>query len=284
MLSNPVGSGTPVDNRRAGRQPGWHPALKWDVLLKAELDLARSVAAEAGKLALRYASDGVTPDSKADLSPVTIADRESEKLIAARIEAAFPVDGILGEEGSDRPSRNGRRWIIDPIDGTRDFVRGLPLWSVLIGLEIDGEVQLGVSYLAPTDQMYWAVRGEGAWLNDTRIHASSIGTADQALVCVTALNSCDAMHYGARLISWLSQFWAVRSMGGCVDAMMVASGKAEVWIEPHAKAWDLAPLKIILEEAGAVFRNLDGGSSIYGGSCVAYVPGLRPAIDSLIAQ
>ena len=88
--------------------------------------------------------------------------------------------------------------------------------------------------------------------------------------------------YGPRLLPWLAQFWAVRSLGGCVDAMMVASGRAEVWIEPHAKAWDLAPLKIILEEAGAIFRNLDGGSSIYGGNCVAYVPKLEDAVNALI--
>jgi histidinol-phosphatase len=253
------------------------------VQLQAELHLAREAASAAGKLALRYAADGVMPESKLDLSPVTIADRESEKLIVARIAEAFPADGILGEEGADRPSRSGRKWIVDPIDGTRDFVRGLPLWSVLIGLEVDGEVQLGVCYVAPREEMYWAVRGEGSWLNGTRIHASGIDSADQALACVTALNSCQAMSYGPRLLPWLARFWAVRSMGGCVDAMMVASGKAEVWIEPHAKAWDLAPLKIILEEAGAVFRNLDGGSSIYGGSCVAYVPKLEPAVQELIA-
>ena len=153
-----------------------------------------------------------------------------------------------------------------------------------IGLEIDGQIQMGVCYLVARDEMYWAVKGEGAWLNDTRIHASGIDSPDQALVCVTALNSCEAMHYGSRMIPWLSQFWAVRSMGGCLDAMMVASGKAEVWIEPHAKAWDLAPLKVILEEAGAVFRNLDGGSSIYGGNCVAHVPKLEGAVSALIAS
>jgi histidinol phosphatase-like enzyme (inositol monophosphatase family) len=254
------------------------------VFLKTELNLARSVAAEAGRLALRFASDGVVTESKLDLSPVTVADRECEKLIVLRIAEAFPADGVLGEEGTERPSGSGRRWIVDPIDGTRDFVRGLPLWSVLIGLEIDGEVALGICYMAATDQMYWAVRGEGAYVNDTRIRASGIDAADQALVCVTALNSCEAMDYGGRLLSWLTRFWAVRSLGGCVDAMMVASGRAEVWIEPHAKAWDLAPLKVILEEAGAIFRNLDGGSSIYGGNCVAYVPKLEPAVRELIAR
>jgi histidinol phosphatase-like enzyme (inositol monophosphatase family) len=226
----------------------------------------------------------VVPESKLDLSPVTVADREAEKLIASAIAKAFPDDGILGEEGSDRPSNNGRKWIIDPIDGTRDFVRGLPLWSVLIALEIDGEVALGVCHLVAREEMYWAVRGRGAYLNEHRIHASGITTPEQALACVTALNSCQAMAYGPRLLPWLSQFWAVRSLGGCVDAMMVASGRAEVWIEPHAKAWDLAPLKIILEEAGAVFHNLDGRSSIYGGNCVAYVPGLEGAVKELIAR
>lgn len=251
--------------------------------LQSELDLARSVAVESGGLALRIAADGVTAESKLDLSPVTRADRECEKLIAGRIAAMFPEDGILGEEGTDRPSQSGRLWIIDPIDGTRDFVRGLPLWSVLIGLEIDGEVALGVCYIVATGQMYWAVRGHGAYLDKRPIRISGIVSQAEALVCMNGLNASGTMNYGERLLSWLSGFWAVRSMGGCVDAMMVASGRAEIYIEPRAKAWDLAPLKVILEEAGAVFRNLDGGSSIRGGSCVAYVPGLEPVVGQLIS-
>jgi histidinol phosphatase-like enzyme (inositol monophosphatase family) len=242
------------------------------------------MAMHAGELAIGYQNQELVSEEKPDLSPVTIADRECERLIVRRIEETFPDDGILGEEGAERESRNGRKWIIDPIDGTRDFVRGLPLWSVLIGFEVDGEVVAGVCHLAPRNEMFSAVKGEGAWLNEKPVHISKVTSPAYALVSVTALNSCQALPFGPKLLPWFQKFWAVRSMGGCMDAMLVASGKAEIWIEPHAKAWDLAPLKVILEEAGARFLNFDGGSSIYGGNCVACVPALEPAVRELLAN
>ena len=240
------------------------------------------MAMHAGELAIGYQTSGFVADEKPDLSPVTIADREAERLIVRRIEETFPDDGILGEEGAHRESRNGRKWIIDPVDGTRDFVRGLPLWGVLIGFEVDGEVEAGVCHLAPRNEMFSAVKGEGAWLNEKPARISNITRRDAALVSVTALNSCQALPFGPKLLPWFQQFWAVRSMGGCMDAMLVASGKAELWIEPHAKAWDLAPLKVILEEAGARFINFDGGSSIYGGNCIVCVPALEDAVWELL--
>ena len=114
-----------------------------------ELAVARRVARESGELAMRLQAQGVEAEEKADLSPVTIADKECEKLISRLLLEAFPDDGLLGEEGANRESANGRKWIIDPIDGTRDFVRGTPVWSVLIGLEVDGVVETGVCHLAP---------------------------------------------------------------------------------------------------------------------------------------
>jgi histidinol phosphatase-like enzyme (inositol monophosphatase family) len=252
------------------------------VQFEKELHLLRSMAMHAGELALGYQQQELVAEEKPDLSPVTIADRECERLIASRIGEAFPDDGVLGEEGASRPSKNGRLWIIDPIDGTRDFVRGLPLWSTLIGLEVDGEVVAGVCHVAARGEMYSAVRGVGAWLNEEPISISKVTEPQFAVACVTALNSCQALPFGSRLLEWMQQFWAVRSLGGCVDAMMVASGRAEIWIEPSAKAWDLAPLKVILEAAGAKFLNFDGGSSIRGGNCIACVPALQPVVQDLI--
>jgi histidinol-phosphatase len=247
-----------------------------------ELHLARSVAMHAGELAIGYQQRGVTPENKSDLSPVTIADRECEALITKLISEVFPEDGLLGEEGAARPGRSGRRWIIDPIDGTRDFVRGNPLWAVLIGLEVDGEVVAGVAHLAPQKQMFSAVKGEGVWLNEKPIRISEITSPASAVLCINGMNSMAALPFGRKTIDWMTQFWAVRSLGGCVDATMLASGQAEVWLEPKAQAWDLAPLKVILEEAGARFFNFDGGSSIYGGNCVACVPALEPAVRDLL--
>src|ERR1700761_1644079 len=134
-----------------------------------EIELAKLVAQEAGALALNYQRKGVTAESKADESPVTAADRACEKLIVEQISREFPEDGVIGEEGANRESRSGRRWIIDPIDGTRDFVRGIPLWCVLIGLEQDGEVVVGVAHSPRQNLLLWASKGQGAWENDTRL-------------------------------------------------------------------------------------------------------------------
>src|SRR5882724_9885242 len=139
-----------------------------------ELELLEVVSRQGGAIALSYWNKGLQAETKSDASPVTIADRECERAISRAIEEAFPEDGLLGEEGSAKNSRSGRRWIIDPIDGTRDFVRGNRAWSVLIGLEADGEVVAGVSYFPALDEMFAAARGGGAFCNDAPIHASAI--------------------------------------------------------------------------------------------------------------
>ena len=247
-----------------------------------ELEFVRRIAAEAGELALRNRTQGFSQETKSDLSPVTTADRANEQLISARIEEAFPEDGILGEEGAVRESHSGRRWIVDPIDGTRDFVRDIPTWGVLIGLEADGEVVAGACNLAAVGQLYSAAKGGGAYCNGARIGISSITTASQSLVCLTAFSSMHKQPFAGGLIPWMGQFWAVRSLGGCMDAIAVCSGRAEAWIEGEVKPWDLAALKIIAQEAGAKFFNFDGRSSIYGGNCVITVPALEAEIRKFL--
>jgi myo-inositol-1(or 4)-monophosphatase len=240
-----------------------------------ELDVARSVVRQAGELALRNQSLGFEAESKPDLSPVTSADRANEQLICTLLGAEFPEDGILGEEGTAKESRSGRRWLVDPIDGTRDFVRGIPTWGVLVGLEAGGDVVVGACYLPALGELYSAARGGGAHKNGSPIGTSSVHSAHQAVFCLDAFNNIYRHPFGERLIRWMSQFWAVRAMGGCLDAMCVAAGRAEVWIEGEAKRWDFAALKVIAEEAGARFFNFDGRSSIYAGNCVITVPGLE---------
>src|SRR5262245_23636611 len=128
-----------------------------------ELEVARRVARGAGEIALEYAKRGVQAEDKADLSPVTAADRASEAYLAKELAAAFPDDGLLGEEGGRREARSGRRWIVDPIDGTRDFLRGYDTWAILIGLEADGEVAVGVCHFPAQGRTYYATRGGGAF-------------------------------------------------------------------------------------------------------------------------
>ena len=240
-----------------------------------ELEVARSIAAQAGRLALENHARGFESETKPDGSPVTSADRANERLITKLLEEAFPDDGLLGEEGASREARSGRRWIIDPIDGTRSFMRGIPTWGVLLALEAEGKVVVGACNLAALGELYSAAAGLGAFCNGKRIHCSAVKTPAQAIFCLTGFDYVAKRSWGERLLPWITQFWSVRSMGGCMDAMYVASGRVEAWITMQAKAWDLAPLKIIGEEAGARFFNLDGKSSINGGNCVLTVPALE---------
>jgi histidinol-phosphatase len=247
-----------------------------------EIEVCRGVARRAGELALRHAARGVEREDKSDDSPVTVADRECERLIVTELRTAFPDDGFLGEEGASEAGRSGRLWIVDPIDGTRDFLRGLGTWSNLIGLEVDGEVVLGTCNMAAQGELYWAVRGQGAFVNERPVRVSAIDRRDRAIACLTAFDNIAASPFADRILDHLAGYWAVRSMGGCQDAILVISGRAEAWFEISAKAWDLAPLQILAEEAGARFFNFDGGRSIHGGNAVICAPFLEDELRAFV--
>lgn len=234
-------------------------------------------AKKAAERALRY-QPNIVAETKPDKSPVTQADRECERMIAGILSEAFPDDGILGEEGARAESRSGRRWIIDPIDGTRDYVRGNPLWANLIALEADGDVVAGIVNLPVLGKLYTASRGGGAFCDGARIHASGKTSIDESVLCLNGYDKVAEAPFRNRLLDWMARFWAVRGLGGAADAMMVASGQAEVWMEPSASPWDFAPLKIILEEAGARYLNIDGGSTIYAGNGIGCAPGLEAEV------
>jgi histidinol phosphatase-like enzyme (inositol monophosphatase family) len=248
-----------------------------------ELEFARKVARRAGELALKFQSEGVEAEAKSDLSPVTAADRASERLIVSAIEQEFPEDGLLGEEGSDRPGRSGRKWIIDPIDGTREYVRGNPAWSNLIALEEGGESRVGVAHFPATGRTYWAVKDGGAFRDETRLQVSSISEPGSAVLCINGMSEVAGCAFAPRLLDWLAGFWAVRAFGGCLDAVLVAEGKVDAWLEPSAKPWDFAALRLIGEEAGAVFFNFDGDRSNYGGDGVLCTPGLEAELRRFVS-
>ena len=247
-----------------------------------EIEVCRSVALRAGALALKHAAAGLAPVDKEDRSPVTAADKECEALIVSELKRAFPGDGFLGEEGAQDDGKSGRRWIVDPIDGTRDFVRGLKTWSNLIGLEADGEVVLGVCNLPAQDELSWAARGKGAFVGERPIRVSTIDRREKAIFCLTAFSSLAASPLAHTVVDYMAGYWTARSMGGCQDAVLVCSGRAEAWVELAAKAWDLAPFKVIAEEAGARFFNFDGGSSIHGGNAVICAPFLEEELRALV--
>jgi len=249
-----------------------------------ELEVGAAIARKAGDLALKIRLGNIGIEIKTDESPVTTADKECEKLIVAELQSAFPDDGLLGEEGAVRESSNGRKWIIDPIDGTRDFIRGTRAWSVLIGLEENKEVVAGFTYFPSTGELYSAARGQGAFWDGARIERSSVRDKRDALLCCNGLSYMHRYPFAPELIAWLSEFWTVRSMGGCLDAMLVASGRADAWIEAQAKPWDLAPLKAIASEAGCVTFDFAGEDTIYGGNYVICVPDLAEEIKRFVGR
>jgi histidinol-phosphatase len=227
------------------------------------------VARLAGDIALGYYKSSLVVESKADGSPVTIADRSAEQAARNWIEGRFPNDGILGEElGIARPDAR-RRWVLDPIDGTKTFVRGVPLWGTLVGLCEDDEVLAGAAYFPALEEMLAAARGAGCWWNGAKCRVSSLATLREATVLTT-----DERFAGDRehLAGWrnLSRQAAVsRSWGDCYGYLLVATGRAEVMVDGVVSPWDAAALMPIVEEAGGIFTDWKGTRTAFGGSAVA---------------
>ena len=205
-----------------------------------ELEVAQKLARQAGDWALQYRKGEIQIENKADESPVTVADKEGEKTIVAGLTAAFPEDGLLGEEGAVKDTPNGRKWIIDPIDGTRDFIRNTRAWSVCSASRKKASVSPASAYFPAYGDMYYASKGGGAWCNGERLHVSSVKKPCEALLCVNGLSFMHRYPFAPDLLTFFSAFWTVRSTGGCLDAVLVSSGKADAWIEAQAKPWDLA--------------------------------------------
>lgn len=238
-----------------------------------ELDFARNIAIAAGENARHIRENGITTETKEDTSPVTIADRENERLIREAIEREFPEDGILGEEGSSKSGTSGRRWIVDPIDGTRDFVRGNRFWCVLVALEAGGESLVGVAHFPMLAETYWAVKGQGAYRMDERLRVSDRKLLADCVFHPNGLHLAEARAHLATVLGLMQASWSVRSYGGALDACMLAAGQVDIWFEPKVAPWDLAALKLIIEEAGGLFFALDGSRRIDRGTAFGCAPG-----------
>ncbi len=248
------------------------------MVYEKELEFARLVAVAAGENAKRIRAGDIAAETKPDASPVTIADKDNERMIREAIEREYPADGVLGEEGSSKTGASGRRWIIDPIDGTRDFVRGNRFWCVLVALEEADESLVGVAHFPLLDETYRAVRGGGAYRNGDRLRASSISSVSECVFSPSGLHLAKALPHLQKLNDWAQRSWSVRSYGGALDACMIAAGQVDVWFEPKVEPWDLAALKLILEESGAAFFALDGSRRIDRGSAIGCAPGLADEV------
>jgi myo-inositol-1(or 4)-monophosphatase len=243
-----------------------------------ELEVAIAAVQEAGRITLEYFRGDLEVEHKADQSPVTIADRRAEQQLRATLTRAFPDDGLLGEEFGALEGKSGRRWIIDPIDGTQSFIRGVPLYGVLLGLEDRGRCVVGAVGFPALGETYWAGQGAGAYLNGARIAVSDVARLADATVLTS---DAKPEHYDdfypgyERLLRTAAR---QRGWGDCYGYALVARGAADVMIDPKLNPWDIAAILPLLEEAGGVFFDWSGASRIDGGSGIGTTPALRDEI------
>lgn len=237
--------------------------------MQGRLEAALEVAHAAGRVTLRYFQTGLEPEWKADATPVTIADREAEALIRQRLERLFPGDGLLGEELPEQPGRSGYRWIIDPIDGTKAFVHGVPLYGVLVALEGPDAVELGVVHLPALGDTVWARRGAGCWWNGRRARVSTVPGLGEACVCYTSSTSFAAAGRQQAWARLCARARLVRGWGDCYGHVLVATGRAEACLDPAMAVWDCGPLLPILTEAGGTFTDWDGQPTIRGRDAIS---------------
>ncbi|ASQ90127.1 histidinol-phosphatase [Prosthecochloris sp. GSB1] len=235
-----------------------------------DLQLAVDLARKAGELTLSFfRSKGLRVYAKRDDSPVTEADRKAEELIREGIEREFPDDGIFGEEFGDKVGTTGRRWILDPIDGTRPFIHGVPLYGVLIGLETDHELKLGVVNIPALGELYHAETGCGAFLNDEPVKVSEIVDHRNATVVFTEKEYLLDPPSGHPVDRLRDDAGLVRGWGDCYGHMLVASGRAEVAVDKIMSPWDCAAIIPIVSEAGGCCFDYNGQSTIYGQGLVS---------------
>ena len=237
--------------------------------LRTLLDFAVRIARDAGAITQRYFKGSLQPERKADNSLVTIADRETENYLRGSIEQGFPNDAILGEEEGEKSGTSRRRWIIDPIDGTYSFVHGVPLYAVLIGLEIDAESVLGVVNLPVLGEIVYAARGLGCFWNGEPAHVSSTPLLSEALLLATDFGSCDEGDFGPAIRALQNKVEGRRTWGDAYGHVLVATGRADIMLDPVMNVWDCAALLPILEEAGGTFSDWQGQSTIHGGNAIS---------------
>ena len=253
---------------------------RYSLLLEAVQDAARV----AGGVAMRHYRSNLAVESKADGSPVTIADREAEAEARAWIGARFPMDGIEGEELGVVRANARRRWIIDPIDGTKTFVRGVPLWGTLIAVVEGTQVLAGATFCPAVGEMVVAARGEGAWWNGARCSVSKVDRLERATVLTTGEQFRGDE---ARRLAWQrlsDRALVTRTWGDCYGYLLVATGRAEAMVDGTMSSWDAAAVQPIIEEAGGVFTDWSGARTAFGGSAIATNAILADEVRALLGS
>jgi histidinol phosphatase-like enzyme (inositol monophosphatase family) len=237
--------------------------------LRQLLDFAVHLAREAGEITRHYFKSSFVTERKADRSFVTNADREAEAYLRSAITQSFPADGILGEEEGERIGTSGRRWIIDPIDGTYSFVHGVPLYAVLIGLEIDDEPILGAVNLPALNELVYAARGLGCFWNGEPARVSTTSSLSEGLLLCTDFGTCAQNGFGPAAEVLQRSVSARRTWGDAYGHILVATGRADIMLDPVMNVWDCAALLPVIEEAGGRFTDWQGRSTIHGGNAIS---------------
>ncbi len=240
-------------------------------MLERELALANAVADRAARIALRwFRARDLEVREKPDRSPVTEADLAIEEMVREEVARAFPGDLVVGEEGGGIEGwRGGRAWIVDPIDGTKNFADGVQLWATLIALAVDGRVVLGVVSIPGIGERYEAVRGGGARLNGRPIRVSGTRRVEDAFVLFSSLEGWLARPEGEGVLGLLRAARRSRGFGEAWSHMLVARGTADVMVERELALWDWAAVQVVVEEAGGRITQLDGSPLAHGGSVVS---------------
>jgi histidinol-phosphatase len=240
-----------------------------------DLSVALNLADQADTITMaRFGAIDLLVDTKPDLTPVSDADRAVETTLRETLARVRPDDSVLGEEFGGSTSFSGRQWIIDPIDGTKNFVRGVPVWASLIALLDDGVPQVGVISAPALQRRWWAAGGAGAFATfgdapARRISVSSVAQLDSASLSFSSLSGWAQLGLRDRFLDLTDAVWRVRAFGDFLSYCLVAEGAVDIAAEPEVSVWDLAPLDILVREAGGTFSNLDGTAGPHGGSAVA---------------
>lgn len=256
--------------------------------ISTRLEFALQAAREASELILGYyQSADLQVERKRDASPVTAADRGAEELIRARLEAAFPQDGVLGEEFGERPSSSGYRWILDPVDGTKSFMHGVPLFGTLIGVEYEGEMVIGLCRIPPLDEVVYAARGAGAWWQTggappRRAQVSATPELADGLFCTTTITGWKTIGRQETFQKLCDAAGLTRGWSDCYGHLLVATGRADVMVDPAMNPWDIAALIPIMQEAGGFCGSWNGDVTIHGGNGVSCNAALRDEVLALL--
>lgn len=249
-------------------------------LLAYAVELSRG----AGPITLQYFKKCPETNTKADGSYVTTADREAETYLRRRIAERFPNDGVLGEEHGEVAGKSSRRWIIDPIDGTFAFVHGVPFYGVLLALESDGEICLGVVNIPALDEIVYAARGLGCFLNGQPAHVSSTARLSDALILSTDFAAFETNGFSDVAKKVQRQVKASRTWGDCYGYVLVATGRADVMFDPVMNLWDCAALLPVIEEAGGTFTDWRGRRTVNGGNAIATNGKLFEEVLGIVAE